>query len=162
MLTDKQQKFCDQYLIDLNATQAAIRAGYSKKTAGAIGSEYLTKPNIQKYISEKQAALSKSTEITQIKVLEELAKVGFSNIQDYFDGSLNALNLAEIDKSKAQVVSSIKKIVTTFDGGSTESVEFKLYDKIKALELIGRHLGFFEKDNGQSRNVINVVAPSKK
>jgi len=63
-LTDKQKKFCNEYLIDLNATQAAIRAGYSKKTADIIGHENLRKPNIEKYIKERQDKAQERNEIT--------------------------------------------------------------------------------------------------
>jgi len=69
-LTPKQKKFCNEYLIDLNATQAAIRSGYSKKTARSIASEHLTKPNIQEYIKSKQDKLEAKTEIT----LENIVK----------------------------------------------------------------------------------------
>src|SRR3546814_8117 len=80
-LTDKQRRFVEEYLVDLNATQAAIRAGYSKKTAASIGEENLRKPDIAKAIQEAQAARSKRTEITQDQVLKELAKIGFADIR---------------------------------------------------------------------------------
>lgn len=82
-LTDKQQRFVDEYLIDLNATQAAIRAGYSEKTARSIGQRLLTNVDIQKAIEEAQSKRAERTEITQDMVLQELAKIGFSNMLDY-------------------------------------------------------------------------------
>jgi hypothetical protein len=82
-LTAKQQRFVDEYLIDLNATQAAIRAGYSEKTAYSIGNENLSKPEIAKAIEGAQTARAKRTEITADRVLTELGKLGFSNMQDY-------------------------------------------------------------------------------
>lgn len=79
-LTAKQERFCREYIIDLNATQAAIRAGYSKKTANRIASENLSKLDIQKKIQELQQERAERTEITQDKVLKELAGIGFAPI----------------------------------------------------------------------------------
>lgn len=89
-LTPKQARFVEEYLVDLNATQAAIRAGYSARTAGQTSFELLKKPEIQILISEAQKKRSKRTEITQDRVLQELAKLGFGDIRDIFsdDGSL--------------------------------------------------------------------------
>ena len=82
-LTAKQQRFVEEYLIDLNATQAAIRAGYSEKTAYSIGEENLRKPEISFEIQKAMDRRSKRTEITADRVLQEYAKIGFSNITDY-------------------------------------------------------------------------------
>ena len=84
-LTEKQQRFVDEYLIDLNATQAAIRAGYSVDTAKEIGYENLTKPHIQKVIAERMAERSKRTGVNQDRIVEELAKIAFVNIEDVVD-----------------------------------------------------------------------------
>ena len=79
-LTAKQERFCTEYIIDLNATQAAIRAGYSSKTANRIASENLSKPDIQRKIQELQQERAERTEITQDRVLKELAGIGFAPI----------------------------------------------------------------------------------
>ena len=79
-LTAKQERFCTEYIIDLNATQAAIRAGYSVKTANRIASENLSKPDIQRKIQELQQERAERTEITQDRVLKELAGIGFAPI----------------------------------------------------------------------------------
>lgn len=93
-------------------------------------------------------------------VVRELAKLGFSNIQDYVEDGNLIKDMAGIEEQKAAAVSSVKKSVTHFDGGTKEVVEFKLWNKVDALEKLGRHLGIFEKDNEQSRPipapVINV------
>lgn len=161
-LTDKQKRFCEEYVIDLNATQAAIRAGYSEKTAAVIGAENLTKPNIQSFIQEKQKKLSEDTSITAQMVINEIAKIAFSNIQDYIGGGNEVEDISLLTPNKAAAVSMIKKEETHFEGGHKVTVSFKLYDKISALEKLGRHLGIFEKDNEQSRLVmspaINVKA----
>ena len=79
-LTAKQERICTEYIIDLNATQAAIRAGYSVKTANRIASENLSKPDIQRKIQELQQERAERTEITQDRVLKELAGIGFAPI----------------------------------------------------------------------------------
>ena len=101
-LTDRQARFCEEYLIDLNATQAAIRAGYSEKTAREQAAQNLSKLNIQEKIAELKAERSKRTEITQDSVIQELAAVA----------------RAEVKGERA-------------------------VDKLKALELLGKHLGMF-------------------
>lgn len=157
-LTDKQDQFCREYLIDLNATQAAIRAGYSEKTAGSIGDENLKKPEIQNFISELKAQRSERTEITAEMVLKELAKIGFSNIQDYIGADNSTNDLSTIDKNKAAAISGIKVTSVSGEGYEKTTVEFKLHDKIAALEKIAKHIGFFEKDNSQQKgNTINLT-----
>ena len=79
-LTGKQMRFCEEYVIDNNATKAAIRAGYSKKTAGSVGSENLKKPEIQKQILRLQKEIAEKAEITRDGLLSELKKIGFINI----------------------------------------------------------------------------------
>ena len=101
-LTDKQARFCEEYLIDLNATQAAIRAGYSEKTAREQAAQNLSKLNIQEKIAELKAERSKRTEITQDSVIQELAAVARAEIKGV-----------------------------------------RAVDKLKALELLGKHLGMF-------------------
>ena len=80
-LNNKQRRFVDEYLIDLNATQAAIRAGYSAKTAGQIGDENLKKPEIKQAVSDRMKDREQRTGITQDMVLRELAKIGFADIR---------------------------------------------------------------------------------
>lgn len=150
-LTDKQRRFCEEYLVDLNATQAAIRAGYSESTANRIASENLSKPDIQEYIHKLKKARSERTRITADMVLQELGKVGFSNVKDYLNEDLTMKELPAITRKKAKAIQSIKKTVTEFEGGVKEVIEFRLHDKLKALEMIGRHIGFFEKDNEQNK-----------
>lgn len=89
-LTPKQQRFVDEYLIDLNATQAAIRAGYSEKTAKEIGSENLTKPNIAKAIQEAQSRLSNKAQVTVDMVVQGLLK----EAQDYAEGSTQSARVS--------------------------------------------------------------------
>ncbi|NFG27694.1 terminase small subunit [Clostridium botulinum] len=142
-MTAKQKLFCNEYLIDLNATQAAIRAGYSESSARDIGYENLTKPHIAAYIEKRMGKREIRTEITQDKVLNELAKIGFANIDDYVvvDSSSGydkviIKDTKDIPDDKISAISSIKQ--------GANGVEVKLHDKVRALENIGRHLGMFK------------------
>ncbi len=153
-LTDKQKKFVEEYLVDLNATQAAIRAGYKKNTARKTGSENLTKPDIQIAIQKARNKLSCKTEITQERVLAEYAKIAFFDPKKLFndDGSLK--QVCEMDDETASVISSFEvatKIVKADKKDASESIshiesvtsKVKLVDKKGALDSISRHLGMF-------------------
>lgn len=138
-LTKKQKLFVEEYLIDLNATQAAIRAGYSEKTAHDIGSENLRKPNVQSEIEKRMKARGQRTEITQDRVLQELAKIGFSDVTDFVtieDQMVKVKSTAEMPADKMGAIAGIKE--------GANGIEIKLNDKGKALELIGRHLGMWK------------------
>lgn len=141
-LTPKQQRFVEEYLIDLNATQAAVRAGYSEKTAYSIGEENLKKPVIAKEIERALNERSKRTEITADMVLAELARIGFSNMAHYAKWNPDGVTLTDSDNltdDAARCVAEVSQTVTA-EGGT---VKFKLHDKVSALEKLGRHLGMF-------------------
>lgn len=106
-LTNKQKRFIEEYLIDLNATQAAIRAGYSSDTAKDIGCENLAKPNILAHVSKALAERSKRTGINQDRVIRELAKIAFADIGDMI--CLDRLKLKrDISKDDTASISQIK------------------------------------------------------
>ncbi|MBP7398173.1 MAG: terminase small subunit [Chitinophagales bacterium] len=162
-LNARQKKFCEQYLIDLNATQAALRAGYSKKTSYAIGFENLKKVEIQKYISERQNKLAESTGITQERVLAEYAKIAFSDVRSLFDENSRLLSIKDIPDAIAAALSSVEvdQIYNNIPAGKVEigdTKKVKLWDKTKALDSIARHLGMFAKDNAQSKPEV-IVPP---
>lgn len=133
--------FVQEYLIDLNATQAAIRAGYSPDTAKEIGCENLTKPNIRARVDQALAERSKRTGINQDRVLMELAKMAFVNISDV----VNLENVKVLDTATREDLACIQSIKIKPNEWGTER-EVKLSDKKAALELLGKHLGMF-KDN---------------
>ena len=141
-MTLKQERFLQEYLIYLNATQAAIRAGYSPKTANEQGARLLTKVSIQAAVSKAQAERSRRTGINQDRVLLELAKVAFLNPVDVIDMD-GATIKGEANRDDTACIASVKvKTIPTDDGAITER-EVKTYDKLKALELLGKHLGMF-------------------
>ena len=141
-LTGKQQRFVEEYLIDLNATQAAIRAGYSVDSAKEIASENLTKPNIQRAIAKEMAERSKRTGVNQDRVVQELARIAFAKITDITDANCHIKEDASEDDLAC--VESIKVKKSKTDNGSLcEEREIKLASKLKALELLGKHLGMW-------------------
>lgn len=155
-LTAKQELFCNEYLIDLNATQAAIRAGYSVDTAKQMGCENLAKPYLNEYISELKAIRLKKCEISQENVLKELAKIGFANIRNFYNPDGNLRKPHELDDNSAAALASIDvDEIKEYnrDTGTRDVVgitkKIKLHSKTTALDLLGRHLGIFEKDNKQ-------------
>ena len=146
-----QDRFVDEWLIDFNGTQAAIRAGYSERSARSIAGRLLTKDNIQREISRRQKDLQRRTEVTQDRVVKELARIAFADMTDYAqvetrmiekdDGtelSYQAVTLTETAELSADQRAAIAGIKQGVNG-----VEVKLHDKIKALELLGRHIGMF-------------------
>lgn len=148
-LTAKQQAFIEEYLIDLNATQAAIRAGYSAKTAYSKG-QLMTK-TLSAHITEAQANRSKRTQITQDMVLNELAKIGFSNMLDYVsvtNGGDLAPDFSALTRDQAAAIGEVTVEEYTEgrgdDAKNVKRTKFKLSDKRAALVDMGRHLGMFK------------------
>lgn len=169
-LTPKQARFVEEYLVDLNATQAAIRAGYSEKTAEVIGYENLRKPQISEVIAQRMADRAQRTEITQDKVLRELAKIGFSDIRravgwgasvaeaDSDEPTPGSVWLIPSEQIDAETSAAISEVSQTAQG-----IKIKLHDKRAALVDIGRHLGMFKDkiehtgpDGGPIQNVTRI------
>ena len=142
MLTAKQNRFCEEYMIDLNATQAAIRAGYSVKTANEQGSRLLANVSVQREIERLKAERSRRTGITSDRVLQELAKIAFVDPATVID--LDTMTVISTDPNDTAAIASIRqKTFPTNAGKEGIEREIKLYDKIRALELLGRHLNLF-------------------
>ena len=138
-MTEKQKRFTEEYLIDLNATQAAIRAGYSPKNADKIGHELLGKTRVSEAISKAMAERSKRTGINQDRVLLELAKIGFAKITDVVDPKTVKIREDAAEEDLA-CIQSIKVKPNEFG----MEREIKLYDKRAALVDLGKHLGMFK------------------
>ena len=161
-LNDRQQLFVNEYLVDSNATQAAIRAGYSEKTAKQIGNRLLTKVDVAAAIDARRAKLTKKLEITQERVLQELAAIGFAAASDYvtvqtepeerlgihpITGEVTMLpagwcqyvkviDTADLPPIKRAALASIEQ--------GPHGVKIKLHDKVRALEMLSKHLGLFD------------------
>ncbi|NKE95237.1 terminase small subunit [Pantoea agglomerans] len=143
-LTDKQEMFCREYLIDLNATQAAIRAGYSDNTARKIGSENLTKPDIAQRIIDLKSERNERVEINADYVLRRLVEIDEMDVLDILkdDGGLKMVH--EWPKVWRTTLSGLDILttVTNFDETTMENIlkKIKWPDKVKNLELIGKHV----------------------
>lgn len=156
-LTEKQRRFVDEYLIDLNATQAAIRAGYSVKTAKDIGCQNLAKLNIQQAISEKMAERSKRTGVNQDRIVLELAKIAFVNAADVIDSDDATIKAGATADDTAAIQSVKVKVIPTKEGEGVER-EIRLNDKLKALELLGKHLGMWNDKLDVNLNIPVVIS----
>lgn len=141
-LTAKQKRFIEEYLIDLNATQAAIRAGYSPDTAYSIGSENLKKPEIRARVDKAMAERSKRTGINAERVIIELARIGLLNPDNVVKFRSATVKQEATEDDLAAIASVKVKTIPTEDGDIIER-EVRFHDKIKALELVGKHLGMF-------------------
>ena len=150
-LTPRQEQFVDEYLIDLNATQAAIRAGYSRKTADRIGPELLGKTCVSDAIQRRRRDRERRTEITQDRVLQELAAIAFARGTDYASvspgGVVHIKPTDELNDTQKAAVLSIKE--------TQNGVEIKLADKVRALELLGKHQGLFDGSGREDKAPLN-------
>ncbi len=163
-LNAKQARFVQEYLIDLNATQAAIRAGYSAKTATVQASRLLTNVNVQSELSKKQSKIADRFEITQERIVDELAKIGFANMLDYMragpDGDPH-LDFSQLTRDQAAALSEVT--VEDFTDGRGEDarevrrIKFKLHDKKGALVDLGKHLGMFKEENKSAPPVTIII-----
>ena len=133
-LTPKQQRFVEEYLIDLNATQAAIRAGYSEKTAKVIAAQNLSKLNVQ----EAQNKRTEQTQIDSAYVLKRLVEIDQMDVLDIMDDDGNVKPLRDWPKIWRQYISNIETI--SMDDGEGWLKKIKWPDKVKNLELLGKHV----------------------
>lgn len=181
-LTPKQQQFVREYLIDFNATQAAIRAGYSPKTAQVIGAENLKKPMVAAEIQRLGQKTAQKLDITRESIMQELAAIGFARVTDFMRvetelttrigihpitgevinapggccQSVRITNTDELPEDKVAALASIKQ--------GTNGIEVKLHDKVRALELLGKALGVFDNGRGTladaDNNLLHAIAQS--
>lgn len=147
-LNPKQAAFVEEYLKDLNATQAAIRAGYSARTAEAQGSRLLSHVKVAEAVQAAKDARSKRTEITADRVLQELAKIGFADVRRIFAPGGSLLSPTDMDDDTAAAVQSVEVVERPRRNadGEVEIEQIKkvrLNDKLGALTQMGRHLGMF-------------------
>lgn len=155
-MTEKQRRFCDEYLIDLNATRAYKAAYPSVKkdeSAHACAAKLLRKATVKSYLDERIRERQKRTEITQDRVLREIAAIAFADIGDVVSVSGGAVCLVDTDglpEEKRKMISGIKE--------GREGVEVKMYDRLKALELLGKHLGMFDdKRDAERREPVTIT-----
>lgn len=142
-LTEKQRLFVEEYLIDLNATQAAIRAGYSPKTAEQTGYQLLHKTLVSNEVAKAMAKRSRRTGINQDRVLMELAKIALVSPENVINPKTGTVK-EDADKDDLACIQSVKVKTSSGQNGWTQENEVKLNDKVRALELLGKHLGMWK------------------
>lgn len=150
-LTAKEALFVKEYLLDLSPKRAAIRAGYSEHTAHAIGYELMRKEGVLERIEEAMKARSKRTEVTADKVIKELARIAFSDMDDFAvieEGKLSLIDSNTRKRGRSRVIKKITQSTSDSSGpeGSSNSISqsLELHDKLRALELLGKHLKMFK------------------
>lgn len=174
-LTDKQRRFCEEYIVDLNATQAAIRAEYSEKTAYSIGQRLLKKVEAQEYIKQLKEERKERTQIEADRVIYELSLIAFSNAADYaavvekeltiegpegepikvLDDDGNPVTYRTVEPVLTKDLTADQKRALSVIKKGRDGFEVRPYDKVRALELLGKHIGLFEdkvKVNGEISN----------
>lgn len=139
-LNTKRQAFCQEYLRDSDATKAAIRAGYARKSASSIGSDLLKDPEVMIYLEVLRKEVAEAAKVESTRVLEELAKVGFSKITSVVswdaDGNLELVGSADLKEAELASIASIKR---TKEG----VIEVKMHPKVEALDKLARALGMY-------------------
>lgn len=151
-LTNLQKAFCREYVIDKNATAAAIRAGYSRKSANSKGWLLLQEPAIRKEIDRLLEEAASKAGLKAEDVINELRKLAFYNARSFVDETNSIRSLQDLPEDLTAAIVGIRTTQTR----KGLQVELKLADKKGALESLGRHLGIFEKDNEQSAIKIKV------
>jgi phage terminase small subunit len=137
--------FAQEYLKDLNATAAAIRAGYPKRTARQAGHKLLRVPAVEALIQSDWDMLREKNAATVDRVVEELRRVAFSDLGAFFDANGNLRPLQDLSEEERSALASVKVVTRPVVGGENGDVEYvqeiKAWDKVRALETLARHLG---------------------
>lgn len=155
-LNPKQQRFVEEYLKDLNATQAAIRAGYSPKTAEVQGCRLLRNAQIRDRVTKRQAARAERTEITQDRVLRELAALGFIEVGSLMDGG-NLLALEDLPEEVRRGIAGMEIVTKQLGKGEVEHIAKVKLEKVASLTLLARHLGMLNDKLNLKDETIDVT-----
>lgn len=162
-LTPKQKLFVAEWLVDLNATAAALRAGYSQKTAAQVGYQLLQKPAVAEAIQQAMDDRAKRTTVTQDRVIAELAKIAFANGADFAQvvtlkrgepgrPGVQIVELTDTSSLDADQRAAISSIEETKHG-----IKVSTYDKVRALELLMRHMGMLDGNGGEEDGGVTLV-----
>lgn len=166
-LTDKQLEFCDQYMLDYNATRAAIDAGYSKSTARQIGCELLTKPNIRARLEFLKTDLQRLSGVTKLRTIQELRKIAYSTIEHLHKTWIERTEFEKLSSDQKAAIQSIDTKVLQKNIGTNEKpdivnveyVKITLYNKQAALDSLSKMFGYNAAEkvdlttNGESLNM---------
>ena len=140
-LTEKELRFIDEWLVDPNGTQAAIRAGYSEKTAASQAYDLLRKPEIQAVVEAKRREVSAKAGLTMERIVTEAGRLALSDVRKIVDVDGNLKQIRELDDDTAAAIASVKLAVTG-SGDDVEMVkEYKFWPKNPAIDTLIKHLG---------------------
>ena len=148
MLTAKNKLFCYEYMKDLSGAEAVIRAGYSSKGAAVAASKLLIRPEVKEYLKTLQDKAVKRNEITVDKLIQDLMEMKNTDIRDLYDEDGLLIDISQLPASFTRC---IQEVIETKSG-----TKIKLYSKLDAIEKLAKHLGFYEKDNSQSKSEMNI------
>lgn len=144
-MTDRQKLFCQQYLIDWNATQAAIRAGYSKKTAGKKGPDMLKVPRIKEYLDKAKAMIFAEAKVEQSRIIEELASIAFVNPRDFISWKDGVLTILDSDDVPDEIMRAIAQIEES-ETKNGHKITIKFHSKLESITLLMRHMGMLKEE----------------
>jgi len=155
-----QEAFVANLLKGMHQTDAYQKAGYKSKNPIVQASQAVTYRNIKIRLAYKKTQLAKKFDITAERVVAELAKVGFANIKDFIESDNNITDLSALPRELTAAVESVQTDIR-HDGGKskgyTEKVKVKFHSKIAALDKLAQHLGLYEADNNQKRQIVPVI-----
>ncbi len=154
--TSRQRRFIEEYLVDLNATQAALRAGYSKKGASVQGCQLLANPKIAAALDKARAKLSDRTEITQERIVREYGRIAFAWITDYSSWTNEGVVIKNSDELSPELKSAVAEVIHT-QSRDRSGVRLKMHDKMGALDSLGKHLGMFTEKREIKFNLDNLT-----
>lgn len=149
-MNERHRRFVDEYLIDLNAAKAAIRAGYSETSARQIACELMGREDVQEAVADAIAARSERTRVTADKVIRELARIGFSDLRMFCEWGGSHVTLKDAETLSDDDAACVEEVGETISKDGSSTFKIKLHSKLRALELLGKHTRAFDiEDDGK-------------
>lgn len=164
-ISAQQRMFVDHYCVDFNATEAAIKAGYSPKSAMSLGCQLLKNPKVQAAIEERLEDYGNQNAVLKARILRELSAIAFSNITDYMsfrDSGTTIRNSDELTRIQTAAIAKVREHITVNSFGENRNFSFELHDKTKTLELLGKHVGMFRELLVTSEDKPTAQVPNNK
>ncbi len=146
-LTPRQTRFVSEYLVDLNATQAAIRAGYSPRSDQVTSSRLLSNAMVQAHIAAAERKSLEKSEVTATRVIAELARLAFADTTALFDAQNRLKPFTALSPAQKATIAKVETVIRNVSGadGHTDTVlKVTTHDKVRALEMLAKHLGLLK------------------
>lgn len=159
-MLEQHQRFADKFFETLNGAESARYAGFSEASARQEASRLLERDDVQEYLQRLRAVLAEKTGVSQQKVLNEIAKIAFSDIRNYYQDDNQLKPICDLEDNEAAALASVKSYEENLPGTSVVigiNKEIKLYDKLAGLEKLARHLGMYKEDNKQRSQPIQLL-----